>query len=176
MATLCGCASYPTLLSSEDYRGDKILVQRHADPCCGWTGLRFVYKEGSTKEHIIYYFWFDVPYVEKEVRVLNGKKVVQSEKYQLVFDTTRYREPLIRQRGLGDITTYDINEGLLSTKNYKPTIPLNRIDSILLFHSTHLLTSVNYNEKRLWLLEKAAGYIKGQRSFSYNTNGTKAIK
>jgi hypothetical protein len=63
--TFSGCVSYPTLLTSEDYDGDKILVQRHADPCCGWAGLRFVYKEGTKKEHIIYYYWFDVPYVEK---------------------------------------------------------------------------------------------------------------
>jgi hypothetical protein len=174
--TFSGCVSYPTLLTSEDYDGDKILVQRHADPCCGWAGLRFVYKEGKKREHIIYYYWFDVPYVEKEVRTLDHKKVILSEKYQLVFDTSKYREPLLRQRGFGDTTTYDINDELLSTKNIKPTILLNHIDSILLFHAAYLLTNVDYNQRRIWLLEKAAGYVQGQRRFSYSSNGTKAIK
>lgn len=171
-----GCVSYPTLLRSEDYKGDKILVQRHADPYCGWAGLRFVYNEGGKKEHVIYYNWLDVPYAEKEVRILNKKKVIYSEKYQLVFDTSQYTNPLRRQRGFGDTTSYDTNDLLLSTKNTKPTVPLNRIDSILLFHSVRLLTSVDVNEKRMWLLQKAVGYIEGQREFSYSSNGTKAIK
>lgn len=174
--TLSACVSYPTLLTSKDYRGDKIFVQRHADPCCGWAGLRFVYKEGKNKEHIIYFNWQDVPFCEKEVRVLDGKKVIQSEKFQLVFDTNRYTEPTFRQPGFGDTTTYDINDVLLSTKYVKPTIKLNRIDSILLFHSTHLLTSVDRKERPMWLLEKAAGYIKGERDSPRYSNGKKAIK
>lgn len=171
-----GCVSYPTLLTSGDYDGNEILVQRHADPCCGWAGLRFVYKEGKQKEHVIYYYWFDVPYAEKEVRILDHKKVIHSDTFQLVFDTCRYREPLLRERGFGDTSKFDINDKLLSTKNTKPAIPLNHIDSILLFHAPHLLTNIDYNQRRVWLLEKAVGYIQGKRKFSYNYNGMKAIK
>jgi hypothetical protein len=175
--TLCnGCVSYPTLLTSTDYDGNKILVQRHADPCCAWAGLRFVYKEGKQKEHVIYYYWFDVPYVQKEVRTLDHNKVIRSDTFQLVFDTSKYRESLFVERGFGDTSKYDINDGLLATKNTKPTISLNHIDSILLFHAPHLLTNVDYNQRRIWLLEKAAGYIQGKRKFSYNYNWMKAIK
>jgi hypothetical protein len=169
------CTTYRNLLIFEDYSGDRIRVQSHADPCCGWAGLRFIYNEGNKTEHVIYYYWFDTPYAEKEVRTLDHKKVIHSEKFQLVFDTARYREPLIEETiRYGDTTRYDINDQLLSTKWVKPVIPLNHIDSILLFHAPHLLTNVD--RSKIWLLDKAAGYVKGGRQFSYNHNGSKKIK
>lgn len=173
---ISGCTSYSDLLVSKGYEGDKIRIQRHVDPCCGWAGLRFIYIENKTKEHIIYFSWFDVPYAEKEVRTLSGKNVVSSEKYQLVFDTSSYSQPIIREVGFGDTTMYDLNDKLLSTRRIKPTIPLNRIDTILLFYSAHALTNVNDKDKRMWLLDKAAGYIIGKRQFSYNSNGAKKIR
>ena len=176
LITISGCTTYTDLLVSKDYEGDKIRVQRHADPCCGWAGLRFIYLEGKTKEHIIYFSWLEVPYAEKEVRTLSGKNVVSSEKYQLVFDTASFTEPLLMERGFGDTTKYDINELLLSTNRVKQIIPLNHIDSTLLFYAAHVLTNVNDKDKKMWLLDKAAGYIKGKRQFSYNSNGSKKIK
>src|SRR6266516_6869865 len=101
------------MIVSEDYKGDRIRVQRHADPCCGWVGLRFIYNEGNKTEHVIYFYWFDIPYAEKEIRTLDGKKVIHSEKYQLVFDKSSYREPLFAEVGFGDTTKYDINDQLL---------------------------------------------------------------
>ena len=173
--TFTGCISYTTIISSKDYKGDKILVQRFADPCCGWAGLRFVYKEGKKREYVIFYYWFDVPYVEKEVRDLDGKHVIHSVRYQLIFDTSRYRERYM-MRGFASSDSFDINDELLSTKFIKPTIPLNPIDSILLFHAPHLLTSVNFNEKHIWLLSRAAGYVQAERRNRYQQNGNKAIK
>ena len=176
LAAVSSCGSYSEILVSRDYEGDQIIVQRHSTSCCGLTGLRFIYKEGKTRETVIYYSWFDIPYAEKEVRTMKKGHVIESQKYQLVFDTAVYRAPLIREIGFGDTTKYDINDALLSTQRVKPVITLDRIDSILLFHAPPLLTNIDKTECRIWLLGKASGYIKATRHFSYNHNGSKAIK